>query len=133
VNQSENYSDEDWAALSSEQQAEALRIERAVDSFLADSRAIRYVESDANKTALLDFLEAHNLKVSHANLLFGYNSLSAEGALELIPLAPVIERPPAPAPTQPPAPIPAAPDPREPMAWRNGKAIAMTNPQRIGG
>ena len=131
MNQSENYSDEDWAALSPEQQAEALRIERAVDSFLADSRAIRYVESDANKTALLDFLDAHNLEVTHANLLFGYSSLSAEGALELIPLAPVIERPPA--PEQSPVPIPKAPSQRAPMAWRNGKAIAMTNPQRIGG
>jgi hypothetical protein len=132
--QGENFSQSEWAALSPEQQAEALRIEREVDAFLVDSRAIRYVESDANKTALVNFLEAHNLEVTHPNLLFGYDSLSAEGALELIPrAAPVIERPPAPVPTQPPAPIPTAPAPRTPVAWRNGKAIAMTHPQRIGG
>jgi len=131
VNQSENYSNEDWAVLSPEQQAEAQRIERAVDSFLADCRAIRYVESDANKTALLDFLEAHNLEVSHANLLFGYNSLSAEGALELIPLAaPVVQDLP-PAPSQRPAPVPTAPDPRAPMAWRNGQIIEWTSPRPL--
>ncbi len=132
MNQSENYSDEDWAALSPEQQAEALRIEKAVDSFLADSRAIRYVESDANKTALLDFLEAHNLEVTHPNLLFGYNSLSAEGALELIPLAPVVQDLP-PAPSQRPTPVPTSPDPRTPQMFRNGRPIAFINPQRIGG
>ena len=129
MNQSENYSDEDWAALTAEQQAEALRIEKAVDSFLADSRAIRYVESDANKTALLDFLDAHNLEVTHANLLFGYSSLSAEGALELIPrAAPVVQDLP-PAPSQRPAPVPTAPDQRAPQAFRNGRPIAFTNPR----
>ncbi len=131
MNQSENYSDEDWAALSPEQQAEALHIEKSVADFLTDARAIRYVESDANKTVLLDFLEAHNLEVSHANLLFGYSSLSAEGALELIPFAtPIVEKPPAPVPTQPPAPIPSAAR-QEPTIWRNGKKVQFREATRI--
>jgi hypothetical protein len=129
---SDNFTEAEWAALSPEKQTEALRIEREVDAFLADSQSIRYVATEANKDALENFLADHNLEVSHANLVFGYKSLSAEGALELIPLAaPVIERPPAPAPTQPPAPIPSAAR-QEPTIWRNGKKIQFTSPQRIG-
>jgi hypothetical protein len=56
--------------------------------------------------------------------------LAADGALELIPLAPVFERPPAPV-TQPPAPIPTAPDPRAPQMSRNGRPIAFTNPRPL--
>ncbi len=123
----ENYTREAWDALSQEQQVEALRIERAVRDFLADSRATRYDVTEANGEALQNFLTDHNLEVSHANLLFAYNSLSAHGALELIPLA--VPLPPA--PSQP-TPVPTAPDRRAPKAWRNGKAIEMMNPQRIG-
>jgi len=126
----ENFTAEQLAEFSPEQRAEIERMEKAVDSFLADRRAIHYVESDANKTALLDFLDAHNLEVSHPNLLFGYNSLCAEGTLELIPLAPV-GAPPAPVPTQPPAPIPSAATRRAPTAWRNGQIIEWTSPRPL--
>jgi hypothetical protein len=122
VEKGENYTETEWAALSLDQQDEALRIEKSVRDFLADSRTIRYVENETNQGALLTFLEGHNLEVSHANLLFAYTSLCADGALELIPFAPVIE-PPAPIPTQPP--IPSAPSRRAPIAWRNGKQIIL--------
>jgi len=125
VEKGENYTESEWAALSAEQQDEALRIEKAVRDFLGDSKAIRYLETEANQAALLNFLEKHNLEVSHTNLLFAYASLCADGALELIPFAPVIERPPAPVPTKSPAPIPSAADPRTPIAWRNGKQIIL--------
>ena len=127
MEQGENYTKDAWAALSPELQVEALRIEKAVRDFLADSRSTRYDVTEANGEALQNFLTDHNLEVTHANLLFAYNSLSADGTLELIPLAV-----PLPAPSQQPTPVPTAPDPRAAKAWRNGKAIEMMNPQRIG-
>ena len=125
MEQGENYTRDAWAALSPEQQVEALRIEKAVRDFLADSRATRYDVTEANGEALQKFLVDHNLEINHPNLLFAYNSLSADGTLELIPLA--VPLPPAPS-----QPVPTAPDPRAPKVWRNGKAIEMMNPQRIG-
>jgi len=125
---SENFTSEELEACTPEQRAEIERIEGAVDAFLADSRSIRYVGTDENADALFEFLEAHDLKVSHANLLFAYGSLCAEGALELMPFAAPImveEQPPAPVPAESPAPIPTSP--RAPVAWRNGKAIELTN------
>ena len=127
MEQGENFTKEAWDALSPEQQEEALRIEKSVDAFLADSRAIRYVETDSNKTALLTFLEEHNLQVSHANLLFSYDSLCAEGALELIPLV----APAPPTPSQPPIPVPTAPTRQEPTIWRNGKKIKFREATRL--
>src|SRR5260370_4156379 len=129
MEQGENFTKEAWDALSPEQQVEALRIEKAVRDFLADSRATRYDVTEANGGALQNFLADHNLEVTHANLLFTYNSLCAEGALELIPLAA-----PAPAPSQPPAPVPSqppAPDPRAPRVFRNGRAIPYTNARSL--
>ena len=126
MEQGENYTKEAWAALSPELQVEALRIEKAVRDFLADSRATRYDVTEANGEALQKFLVDHNLEINHPNLLFAYNSLSADGTLELIPLAA-----PAPAPSQPPAPIPTAPDPRAPQMFRNGRPIAFTNPRPL--
>lgn len=130
MEKSANFTTEEWSALSPDQQAEALRVEDAIYKFLADSKTIRYVESEGNKDALLNFLEGHNLEITHANLLFAYNTLTADGALELVPLAvPVVQA--APAPTQPPAPIPTAPSRPGPLAWRNGKAIELTNPRSL--
>ena len=119
----ESYTESEWAALTPEQQTDVLRIEKAVDKFLADPRAIRYVESDGNQNALLDFLEAHKLKVSHANSVFAYGSLCADGALEF-PLAPVTS-----IPSPPIFPVPTAPEQVEkskrPIALRNGKQIIL--------
>ena len=120
----ENYTREAWDALSLEQQVEALRIERAVRDFLADSRATRYDVTEANGEALQNFLADHNFEITHPNLLFAYNSLSADGTLELIPLA--APAPPAPVPSQPPA-----PDPRAPRVFRNGRAIPYTNARSL--
>jgi len=128
---SENFSEQDWAALSPEQQEEALRIEQAVRDFLADSRTIRYVVSDENGDALLNFLNTHGLDITHSNLLFAFDSL--KDVLELVPFAtPVVIEPRAPVPAQPPAPIPTAPSPREPqasrpgmVAWKNGRQIVV--------
>ncbi len=126
MEQGENYSKDAWDALSPEQQVEALRIEKAVRDFLADSRSTRYDVTEANGNALQNFLTDHSLEVTHANLLFAYNSLCAEGALELIPLVA-----PPPAPSQPPTPVPTAPDPRAPQMFRNGRPIAFTNPRPL--
>ncbi len=126
-----NFSDEQLAAFTPEQRAEIQQVESAVDKFLADPCTIRYEPTESNQKVLLDFLEAHNLEVSHANLLFGYSSLSAEGALQLIPLAaPVVQDLP-PAPSQRPSPVPTSPDPRAPQAFRNGRPIAFTNPRPL--
>ncbi|SRR5258708_5953091 len=127
MKQGENYTKEAWAALSPEQQVEALRIEKAVRDFLADSRSIRYDVTEANGEALQNFLADHNLEINHPNLLFAYNSLSADGTLELIPLA----APLPPAPSQPPAPVPTAPTRQEPTIWRNGKKIQFRNAVRL--
>ncbi len=123
MKQGENYTREAWDALSPELQVEALRIEKAVRDFLTDSRATRYDVTEANGEALQNFLVDHNLEINHPNLLFAYNSLSADGTLELIPLAV-----PLPAPSQP---VPTAPDPKAPRAFRNGKPIAFTNPRPL--
>ncbi len=127
MEQGDNYTTEAWDALSQEQQKEALRIERAVRDFLSDSRAIRYVVTEANGEALQNFLAEHNLEVTHANLLFTYNSLCAEGALELIPLV----APAPPTPSQPPIPVPTAPTRQEPTIWRNGKKIKFREATRL--
>jgi len=126
MKQGENYTKEAWAALSPEQQVEALRIEKAVRDFLADSRSIRYDVTEANGEALQNFLADHNLEINHPNLLFAYNSLSADGTLELIPLA--VPLPPA--PSQP-TPVPTAPSRPSPQAFRNGKPIQMGSAQRL--
>src|SRR6266436_4720094 len=118
----DNFTDEQLAAYTPEQRAEIQQIESAVNKFLADPRTIRYEPTDYNQAALLDFLEAHNLQVSHSNLLFAYDGLCAEGAMQLTPLAAPLLPPPV--PTQPPAPIPTAPDPRAPQMFRNGRLIA---------
>lgn len=127
----ENFTNEEWAALSPEEQEQALRVEDAIEQFLADSRAMRYVESEFNKDALLNFLEDHNLEITHANLLFAYSALCAEGTMELVPLATQVaptDSPPA--STRPPAPILTAPDPRAPRMFRNGQPISYT-PARV--
>src|SRR5258708_27366026 len=121
MEQGENYTKEAWDALSPELQVEALRIERAVRDFLADSRATRYDVTEANGEALQKFLVDHNLEINHPNLLFAYNSLSADGTLELIPLAVPL----------PPTPVPTAPDPRAPQMFRNGRAIPYTNARSL--
>jgi len=118
-----NFTDEQLA-YTPQQRAEIQQIESAVDKFLADLRTIRYEPTESNQSALLDFLESHNLQVSHANLLFAFDSLG--DALELVPFAaPVVQQPPA--PSQPPTPVPTAPDPRQPQFYRNGRAIPYTN------
>jgi len=122
-----NFTDEQLAAYTPQRQVEIQQIESAVDKFLADPHTTRYEPTESNQTALLDFLESHNLQVSHPNLLFAYDSLCAEGALELIPLV----APAPPAPSQPPAPIPTAPDPRAPQMFRNGRAIPYTNARSL--
>src|SRR5260370_2255078 len=126
MEQGENFTKEAWDALSLEQQVEVLRIEKAVRDFLSDSRAIRYVVTEANGEALQNFLADHSLEVSHPNLLFAYNSLSADGMLELIPLA----APAPPAPSHPPSPatIPAR---QELTICRNGKQIQFRNAVRL--
>jgi len=122
-----NFTDEQLA-YTPQQRAEIQQIESAVDKFLADLRTIRYEPTESNQSALLDFLESHNLQVSHANLLFAFDSLG--DALELVPFAaPVVQQPPAPVPTQPSAPIPTAR--QEPTIWRNGKRIEFRNATRI--
>ncbi len=63
----ENYSESEWAALSDEERAEALRIEKSVRDFLGDRKAIRYIESQGNHDALLDFLSTHGLDITHRN------------------------------------------------------------------
>ena len=129
MNQSENYSDEDWAALSPEQQDEVVRVERSVREFLSDRRAIRYIVNDANGDALQNFLSTHGLDTTHRNLLFAFDSLQDD--LELVPLAaPVVQDLP-PAPSQRPTPVPTSPDPRAPQAFRNGRPIAFTNPRPL--
>jgi len=127
VEQGENFTKEAWDALSPELQVEALRIEKAVRDFLTDSRATRYDVTEANGEALQNFLVDHNLEINHPNLLFAYNSLSADGTLELIPLA--VPLPPA--PSQPPAPVPTMPSRPSPQAFRNGQPIQMGSPTRL--
>ncbi|SRR6266404_465216 len=129
-----NFTDEQLAAYTPEQRDEIERIERAVDSFLSDSRHLRYEATDANQEKLLAYLEAHNVPISAASLHLAFEQLH-EG-LELTPFAtplaaPVVQGLP-PAPSQRPAPVPTAPDPRVPQMFRNGRPIAFTNPQKIG-
>ncbi len=119
-----NFTDEQLAAYTPEQRAEIQQIESAVEQFLADPHTTRYEPTESNQTALLDFLESHNLGVSHPNLLFAFDSLG--DALQLVPFAPVGQQPPAPVPSQPPA-----PDPRAPRVFRNGRAIPYTNARSL--
>src|SRR6266478_4866001 len=126
VKQGENFSEQEWAALSPEHQDEALRIEQSVRDFLADSRTIRYVVNDANGDALQNFLSTHGLDVTHRNLLFAFDSL--QGELELVPFAAPImveEQPPAAlAQVQPAAPsVPVVPTRPGMVAWKNGRQI----------
>jgi|SRR6267378_3441248 len=130
-----NFTDEQLAAYTPEQRAEIDRIETVVDSFLADRRHVRYEPTDANQEKLLAYLEAHDVPISAASLHLAFEQLHEE--LELTPFAtplaaPVVQDLP-PAPSQWPTPVPTSPDPRAPQMFRNGRPIAFTNPQRIGG
>jgi len=100
-------------------------------AFVSDNRHIRYEDTSDNWDSIFDFLKQHSLYFTAESLHLAYVTLG--DTLELTPLAePIYVEPPAPIPTKSPAPIPIAPDPRAPIAWRNGKAIQLTNPQRIG-
>ena len=125
---SENFTAEELAEFSPEQREEIQQIENAVEKFLADPRTIRYIETQSNQDALLNFLTTHGLDITHRNLLFAFDSL--QGELELVPFAtPMVvevEQQPAPAPPES-KPAPAAPAQRAPLAWRNGKLIELTN------
>jgi hypothetical protein len=97
-----------------------------IDSFLADSRTVRFVECDDNWTAIGNFLDHHGLEVNHRNLLFAYDSL--QDTLELIPFAePIVVPQPEPTPVAMPSgpvvPTPA-PSKRPFIMWRNGKPIS---------
>jgi len=127
-----NFTDEQLAAYTPEQRAEIECIERAVDSFLSDSRHLRYESTDANQGKLLAYLEAHDVPISAASLHLAFEQL--HGELELTPFAtpipvPVVQLPPA--PSQRPTPVPTSPDPRAPQAFRNGRPIAFTNPSPL--
>lgn len=98
-----------------------------IDSFLADSRTLRFVESDENWTALGNFLDDHSLPTNRDSMVFAYETLVKQCALELVPFATPIE---APEP-QPPAPAPEEPTPQSVMPakartfamYRNGQLI----------
>ena len=101
----------------------AQRVE--IDDFLADSRTLRFVESDDNWTALANFLDEHSLPTDHQSMVYAYETLVKQEMLELLPFRePIVTEPqpqPAPSPEQPaPAPVPQR---RETFAMRNGKEI----------
>ncbi len=127
---SENFTSEELENFTPEQRAEIAAIEKAVNDFLADRRTIRYVQSEGNKDALYNFLEAHNLTLTHQNLLYAYASLCAKGGLELLPIQSSV--PPVP-PSQPhPDPEPSAPRSRgEFVAFRNGQPIHVHGPRNL--
>ena len=104
-------SPETWAELTPEEQEEARSVAQAVDAFLADARALRYVESESNKGALLNFLEEHSLPITHSSLILAFESLGDE--LELLPRAEPVATP---APRIAPAPVSA-------KNFRNGQPI----------
>jgi hypothetical protein len=105
------------------------RIGAEVDTFLVDRRHLDYIECEGNQALLLNYLA-----VSAASLHAAYEALADE--LELTPRAePIYVEQPTPAPSQSPAPVPTAPQierAKRAIAWRNGKAIEMGSPQRIG-
>jgi hypothetical protein len=129
----QNFTAEQLAAYTAEQRAEIERIETAVDSFLADSRHLRYEATEANQQKLLAYLEGHDVPVSAASLHLAFEQLHDE--LELTPFATPIPPPVAqdlpPAPSQRPAPVPTAPTPRVPQVFRNGRPLAFTNPRPL--
>lgn len=107
--------------ISGEQRAE-------IDAFLADSRTLRFVECDDNWTALGTFIDAHSLPTDSESMVFAYETLVKQGALELVPFAA-----PIPAPDPPvvaPAPTPQQPTPQSVMPvkarttmYRNGQPL----------
>ena len=105
--------------------------EKAVDAFLADSRTIRYEETDANRDALLGFLETHGLDITHRNLLFAYDSL--QDVLELVPFRSPIPAEPQPSarPTAPQPPVATAPLAQRTFAYRNGLPLEIGNARSI--
>jgi hypothetical protein len=102
------------------------------EAFLADNRHLRYEDTPANWDHLFGFLKEHELYFTRESVHLAYTTLG--DTLELVPIATpiVIEHPPAPVPTQPPASVPRASLGRAPVAWRNGKIIELTSPQKIG-
>jgi len=129
---SENFTSEELETFTPEQRAEIAAIEKAVNDFLADRRTLRYVQSEPNKEALYNFLEAHNLTLTHQNLLFAYDRLCVEGGLELLP----IQSPVSPFPTQlRPDPEPSAERsaPRRGVfaAFRNGQPLHVHGPRNL--
>jgi hypothetical protein len=129
---SENFTSEELETFTPEQRAEIAAIEKAVNDFLADRRTLRYVQSEPNKEAVCNFLEAHSLKLTLQNLLYAYDSLCAEGALELLPIQSPVP-PVSPFPTQPqPEPKPFAPRSRgEFAAFRNGQPLDVHGPRNL--
>lgn len=108
--------------ISGEQPAE-------IDAFLADSRTLRFVECDDNWTALGTFIDDHCLPTDCESMVYAYETLVKQGALELVPFATPIQ---APEP-QPPAPTPQQPTPQSvipvkarTIMYRNGQPIEGT-------
>jgi hypothetical protein len=98
-----------------------------IDAFLADSRTIRFVETDENWTALGTFMDEHSLPTDHASMVFAYESLVKQDALEVIPFREPIPAEPVPAPatTHEPAPQPVVihATMRTLAMFRNGQPI----------
>jgi hypothetical protein len=130
---SENFTSEELETFTPEQRFEIAAIEKAVNDFLADRRTIRYVQTEANKEALYTFLESRNLKLTLQNLLFAYDSLRVDGALELLlPISPVLPV----SPSQPdPEPSAERFAPRSRggafAAFRNGQPLHVHGPRNL--
>ena len=98
-----------------------------IDAFLADSRTIRFVESDDNWTALGNFLDDHSLPTDRDSMVYAYETLVKRDALELVPFAT-----PVPAP-DPPAPAPALTPQQRPVPLKARTFIMYRNGQPIEG
>jgi hypothetical protein len=121
----ENFTTEGLNNFTLEQRAEIADIEKAVKEFLADRKTLRYRQTDGNKEALVNFLEAHNLKLTLQNLLCAYDSLCAEGALELVPIQSSV-------PPSQPGSEPSAPRSQGTFAaFRNGQPLHVHGPRSL--
>ena len=130
---SENFTAEELETFTPEQRAEIAAIEKAVNDFLGDRKTIRYLQTEANKEALYNFLESRNLTLTLQNLLFAYDSLCAEGALELVSIQSPVPRV---SPSQPnPEPSAERFAPRSRggafAAFRNGQPLHVHGPRNL--
>ena len=97
-----------------------------IDAFLADSRTLRFIESDPNWTALGNFLDDHSLPTDRESMVYAYETLVKQGALELVPFAtpvPAPEPEPAPVAAQAVMPAPAVPQRWQFIRYKNGRPV----------